>query len=170
MIRYFKVLAGTREWELFNKLWTYQDKWIELTPQIEKLLGCNIDKNLATNSRDLYLANPPKHLKEQFTKNPDKEGFHRAKSNSNIRKQWLDFVKAYGLNDYNISRLIWDLHIPTSDMNAIRTAYPMMKGDYYIDLRESNTWKGYEWAVEVDEPTFLRVRADWLEGRNKRTD
>ncbi|USG64004.1 hypothetical protein NDK47_17800 [Brevibacillus ruminantium] len=167
MKRYFKVQPGTREWELFNKLWTYQDKWLKLKPTMDKLLGCDVDKNLATNSRELYMASPPKHLQDQFTKNPDKEGFYRAKSNSNIQKQWKEFVKIYELEDYNITMLIWDLGISISDMNAIKAAYPLMNDDYYFELREKNQWEGYTWAIEVDEPTFLRVRADWLESQHK---
>ncbi|NOU54943.1 hypothetical protein HN020_09300 [Brevibacillus borstelensis] len=169
MPRYFKVLSGTKEWGLFNKLWTFQDGWLTIKNKLDDFFGCDIHKNLATNIHELYMKNPPDHLRDQFSKNPDKQGFYRAKSNSSIRKKWLEFVKAHQLEDYNTTRLLWELEISTDDMNAIKAFYPMMDGDYYFELREGKKWTGYSWAVELDEPTFLRLRADWLESNNKQT-
>lgn len=169
MTRYFKVRENTREIELFHKLWTFPIRWNEIKPKIDELLGCDSHDNVAMNVTELYMTNPPDHLREQFSKRPDKQGFYRAKSKSKIEQQWIQFVKINGLTEYSSSRLVWDLNIPSNHGNAIGTLYPVMNGDYYFKLREGREWGEYDWAVEVDEPTFLRIRADWLEAENKQT-
>lgn len=168
MKRFFKVKKETREWDLFNKLWTLQDSWLAIKDKLDAFFGCDIHHNLAVSIHELYMSDPPEHLRDQFSKNPDRQGYYRAKSNSKIHKQWLEFAKVHQLEDYNTNRLIWDLEIPSQDMNAIKAFYPMMNGEYYFELREEKSWAGYSWAIEVDEPTFLRLRANWLEEKNKK--
>jgi|GEM_PF-6036114 len=161
MSRYFRVKAGTPQWELFNKLWTYQESWKKVHHQLNQLFGCEVVDNLAANTDRVYMTNPPEHLLSQFSKYPNKDGFYKAKSRSKIHKQWKSFVKVYQLTSYNPIQLIWDLHV--DDLNSFDSFYAMMKGDYYFDLRDKASWRGYDWAIEVDETTFLRIRTDLLE-------
>jgi len=170
MSKVFKIKPDTKEWELFHKLWTFEDVWREKMGDIEKLLGCSVDRNLAVNTHTLLMKNPPEHLRDQFSKRADKEGFYRAKSKSAIQKQWTDFCKVYNLEAFTPYDLIWRLGLPSiEDMNAFKSFYPLMEGDYYFELREGKNWSGYSWAIEVDEPSFLRIKANWLEEKNKQS-
>lgn len=170
MSRFFKVKSGTKEWELFHKLWTFEDMWRDKMSDIEKLLGCNPDKNLAVSTHTLLMKSPPEHLRDQFSKRADRDGFYKAKSRSAIQEKWTDFCKVNQLEAFSAHNLIWKLGLPSfEDMNAFKCFYPLMEGDYYFELREGRGWSGYSWAIEVDEPSFLRLKANWLEQKSERS-
>lgn len=166
MKKYFKVIEDTKAWRLFHKLWTHQDKWFENKEEIERVIGCEMDKNLIVATKTLMLANPPEHLRTQFKKNPNSFGSYEAKKNSEVRKEFLELIDKLGLEEYNAVFLSWELDIPDGARGYQKTYHPPMNGEYFFSV-DGGDWSECKWCKEVDEPTFLRLRADWLEAREK---
>jgi hypothetical protein len=170
-MKYYKVKKGTKQWDCFNRFWTFEDKWMENKDKIDQLIGCPMEKNLRLATDALYLDNPPEHLESQFKK-WHKDFGYEAKKNSQINKLWINLAKDLGLEVYRQFDFLGDLGLLFTD-NKIDSFSPQMNNEYYFSVDENKKDKGHhrdkidwstiDWVEEVDEPTFLRIRADWLE-------
>jgi hypothetical protein len=168
-MKYYKVKLRTKQWDCFHKYWTFEDKWKEHKEEIEHLIESDWIENLLLRTESLCLENPPEHLKSQFKK-WNKDYKYEAKKNSSINIAWLELVNKLGLEVYTHGKLFGDIGV-LFRTHGMKTLYPIMGSDYYFavdqdklnSVTNSLNWSENEWVEEVDEPTFLRIRADWLE-------
>jgi len=166
MSKYIKVKPNTEAWNLFNKLWTYKDKWVDNRASIEEFLGFSMQDSLYFNIENLTIKRHalPKEWEIQFKKNADPA---EAKKNSELNKGWIALCRQLGLTVTHTHEISFPLGI----WNLVECFYPPMNGDYYFSTKEdhnrskssSDEMLNAEWVEEVDEPTYLRIRADFLE-------
>jgi hypothetical protein len=171
METYIKVKEDTEAWNLFNELWTYQDKWRVNREEIEAFLGIPLLKNFYYDINKLTIESNavPEHLKNQFKKNSIPAV---AKSNSKINKDWVELCKKLKLTVVRTS----DIAIALNIFGAVDKYFAPMNGDFYFQARKdvSNSWdkvddwSKLEWAEIITESDFLRLRADWLEKEENR--
>jgi hypothetical protein len=167
MKRFFEVKKDTKAYELFSDLFNFELKWLALEKEIEEIIKSPMKKNLCLNINRLLLSNPPEECRDQFVKNPDNEGFYKAKVRSQMNKDWLSFVKEKGLYIPYIHFIAEELNISKvfgNDGVALKTAHKL--GDKYF-FEGLTTIKGSgkapDFTIEITEAEFLRLRADQLE-------
>lgn len=168
MKRYFEIKKDTRAHELFHHLFTFENDWLALEEEIEKIIESPMKKNLALATERLALSNPPEHLRNQFVKNPDREGFFNAKVRSDVNKKWLAFVKEHKLVIPRLHHVSEELGISRIFGNSgvyLHMAHNVGFTYYFEGITDATKGSGKapDFTIEITEAEFLRRRADQIE-------
>ncbi|MCR8979498.1 hypothetical protein [Brevibacillus laterosporus] len=157
---YARIKPETEAWDLMNKIFTSKEKWIENREEIESFLGFPMDGNLYININ--YLVIERKMVKPEWEMEFRKNS-HPAvtKVKSKLRKQWVDLCKRLGLEAYQTSDFYFKF-----GLWGTPSLYHSINSDYFIEFDGDVDLGPHEWAEEVNEPEFLRLRADWIEKSN----
>ncbi|MDN9011084.1 hypothetical protein [Brevibacillus laterosporus] len=157
---YVRIKPETEAWDLMNKIFTFQEKWVEHREEIESFLGFSIDGNLYFDINDLVIDR--KMVKPEWEKE-FKKNSHPAvtKARSKLGKQWIDLCKRLGLEVYRTS----DFYIKFGFWGT-SSKYHSINSDYFVEFDKDVDLGPREWAEEISELEFLRLRADWIEKSN----
>ncbi|TPG74007.1 hypothetical protein EEL32_25460 [Brevibacillus laterosporus] len=161
---YARIKRETEAWELMNNIFTFQEKWVAHREEIEAFLGFPMEGNLYWNIHSLVIDR--KMVKPEWEKE-FRKNTHPAttKSKSKLRQQWIDLCKRLGLEvylteDFALTYGLWGMTTPLHSID----------GSYFVEFKRDFDLSHYEWAEKVDEPEFLRLRADWIEKVNSQVD
>lgn len=162
-MKYAKIKQGTPAWELMNKIFTYHRVWGEHQQEISEFLGFPMDGNIAFQVSNLWVA--PKALREhrpewlkEFKKSEHE--ITSAKANSKIKKEWVALCGKLGLETYTTRDFSFKFGL--AFMGNIE--FHNMEGEYLVAIdNDKFDFSTHDWAEIIDEPTFLRMRADFLD-------
>lgn len=168
MKRYFEVKKDTRAHELFHHLFTFENDWWALQTEIEAIIESPMKKNLAIVTERLLLSHPPAHLRNQFVKDYDRDGFLKARVRSNVNKKWLAFVEKHKLEIPRMHHVTEELGISRIFCNAgvyLHMAHNVGHTYYFEGITDAakGPGKAPDFTVEITEAEFLRRQADQLE-------
>jgi hypothetical protein len=163
-MRFFEITKDSPAYETVEKLWNKNKVWRAAAPEIEALIQCQVINNLRHVPGRLSLDHVPQHLEAFFNKRQSLP-YRQAKVKSDINKKFREISQKYGL--YHASPFDVANILDTVLQSGKETYHPPIDGRYYFQTeREIGNSAG---LVELSEPEFLRMRADWLE-RSKRDD
>lgn len=157
-----RVKENTEAWEIINKVFTYQLKWLEHKKEIEEFLGFEMHDVLYYDNSKLMLK--PSAVKEEWKDQFKKDSYPAvAKSKSKINKEWIKLCKDLGLEVHEIH----EFSIKYA-LIGLGCTYHSIDGNYYIEIkqREFDTSR-YDWSEVISEADFLRVKADFVEKEEK---
>lgn len=168
MKRFFEIKKGTKAHELFHRLFTFENDWWALQTEIEAIIESPMKKNLALATERLSLSNPPEHLRDQFVKNYDRDGFLNAKVRSDVNKKWLAFVEEHKLEIPYIHHIAEELGISRIFGNTgiyLHRAHNVGFTYYFEGVTDATKGPGKapDFTNEITEAEFLRRRADQIE-------
>jgi hypothetical protein len=173
MKRFFEIKKDTRAHELFHRLFTFENEWLALEKEIEVIIESPMKKNLALATERLLLSNPPAHLRDQFVKNCDQEGFLKAKVRSDVNKKWIAFVKEHNLEIPRMYHVTEELGISKIFGNAgmyLHMAHKVGDTYYFEGITEPTKGPGKapDFTIEITEAEYLKRQAEQLEKDEKK--
>ena len=160
---YFKIKKDTKTWELMDKCWHWQDAWLEVQVQDEiiDLIGTTeIIDDLIADIECLTLRKVPEHLENQFRKD-DGYGNFRARKNSRINKDWIEFCAKHDLYVYNPRQFTKDIGLAKWGNNKSSIDFFKFEDDYVLQINNSNKNATYYEKFEFDrieEIEFLAMK------------
>ncbi|OMD66033.1 hypothetical protein BSK62_13275 [Paenibacillus odorifer] len=156
-----KIKNGTEAWDLMDKIFNYTKVWEKNEQEISEFLGFPMNKNIAFQTTSLYVT--PEAI-EQYRPEWDKEfkkqdgELRQVKKNSKLLKQWNELCEKLDLVVYRT----YDFSIKYGFISG-RTFHHYGEG-YHISFDNDDTdISKFDWAEEISEPEFLRIKADYLE-------
>lgn len=160
-----KIKNGTDAWELMDKIFNYTKVWAKNEQEISEFLGFPMNGNIAFQTTGLYVT--PEAI-EKYRPEWDKEfrkqdgDLRQLKKNSKLFKQWIELCKKLELVVYRT----WDFSMKYGFIDG-RT-FHHYGDEYHISFDNDDTnISNYEWAEEISESEFLRIKADYLEKKEK---
>lgn len=154
-MKYFEITPESPAYKMCGDVWNCNSVWKKAEKDIVELLGTF--KDLAMNARRLYMRKVPDKLKGQFCK--CNRGWYPAKVNSKVNKEFLEIVAKHELYYAGAGEIA--LILGTAWSRGHESYHPPMNDKYYFETERSI--KQEKGLIEVPEPEFLRLRADWLE-------
>lgn len=161
---YFRVKPMTPEHEICKENTAAGKRWIERLKEIREFVG--LEKfDFECSQSQLGISEVPEHLKSQFLKNPVGK-MYRAKLNSKINKQWIQFCEERNLHEVGSYWIAQQLKV----RGLYSVFYALNVGDeYYFEVTcggyEIDHWRGLNYLEELTEPQYLRIKADYLEAK-----
>jgi hypothetical protein len=162
MAKYAKVKENTEAYDLLYKIWNYTKKWDEHNEEIEEFLGFKSNKSLYYNVNNLVIDRTylPDEWEPQFKKNTYPA---EAKTKSKLRLAWIELCKRLGLETYSVRDFSFKYGLYFNKVTLHN-----MNDEYYLEFRdegvEVSSFK-FDWIDEIEEPKFLRIKADFLENQ-----
>lgn len=143
--KYYLVKQDSTLYKSIEKMFNWHLDWVKepFHGELVKLLNFNPDGNIVLSSDFLGLTNVPGHLENQFrvrTSPGDGFTFRKARSNSNINKEYIELCKKYNVSrfdsfDFKVTNNIPTYHNGntfsriTNDNFVIITRYDYSKRD-----------------------------------------
>lgn len=172
MSTYLEIKPGTKEHENAERVLTWKDAWQtpEVLKEFENLLGIDPIDNLKISTGCLLMSKITDELRYQFKPKLTKEGNYRAKTNSQLNKDYLKLITKLNLKTYSIYEFSNQF-----GFNVVETLFPIVMPDkshrFFIKIRDSSIYgteleefkiKNNQVLTEVKEWEYLQLRVDML--------
>jgi hypothetical protein len=163
MEKAYKFKRDSRQYQVLIEHHEKLNKWCdpEVLEKVSEFLGCKTglseEHGIYSDSYQLTMRNPPKHLMTNFKK----DGEH-CKIATKINRDWQKLCETLGLKTVRQHDLAWELGWIFGD-KACKIHH--IGDDYYVEPN-GGTFDKDDFLEPIDMPTFLRIRADWEEKRN----
>lgn len=156
-MKYYEITAESPAHEMCVLVWDVPTVWQKAHSDLVALVGEGNIHDIGMDPKHLRMVAVPSEIKDQFYKN-QKHGYYSAKPKSEINQKFLEIVEKHSL----YYKGVFDVAVILGTIwTNGKEEYCHMDDKFYIATnREIIENKG---LVEISEPAFLRMKADWLE-------